>query len=75
MLLEYARRKYVPSKHPLHALWRQMRSRHDFSSEWQEFVRFAEDVGVRPHNCFLKKSDPSRPYGPDNWCWKQKVGC
>lgn len=61
-------------KHPLFNRWSHMmrhRASHPVAGEWQDFLRFALDIGEPPDpKAKLFAADESKPIGPDNFIWK-----
>lgn len=60
------------SSHPLYETWKWVRRRAVIGQEWGDFWRFVADVGARPspqHK--IQRLDPSKPYCPGNWCWRE----
>lgn len=57
--------------HPLYSIWFERRKRGSLCAEWAVSVlALADVVGKRPSQThLLRRPDPTRPYGPDNWEW------
>lgn len=65
------------NKHPLNHTWRQARQRGKAGCipEWNDFWQFVRDVGKKPEgNYSFRRIDGSRPYGPDNFYWREAAG-
>ena len=60
-------------QHPLYNSYNtHKRSSVGMVAEWvADFWLFVETVGDRPLNHTLRKSNPARAIGPDNWEWKE----
>src|SRR5204863_2895532 len=65
------------TKHPLYNRWAHMmrhRTNHPVAEEWQDFLRFAVDIGAPPEpRAMLFAADDSKPIGPDNHVWKMAI--
>ena len=64
------------SKHELYGTWRWIRKRTVTSTvpEWDDFWCFVKDVGDRPSDKHtIRRIDESKPYGPDNFFWKERL--
>ena len=72
-LVKYGRTQYEAKRHPLYSVWKNMRSQHPCTDDWREFRKFAADVGQRPHKSDLRRIDPDKPFGSDNFYWKRRV--
>ena len=54
-----------------HAAWMNLRAKHDYPPEWDDFVQFFCDVGERPSPTHqLTRRDPTEPHGPTNTYWR-----
>jgi Recombination endonuclease VII len=64
--------------HPLYQVWGWVRKQQRVAREWSSFNTFLQDVGARPSSDYrLYRVDSSKPYGPDNFEWREvkvKVG-
>lgn len=61
------------SKHPLWDSWKGMR-RANIVRGWNDFWAFASDVGDKPGARYtLKRRDEAKPFGPDNWYWREPI--
>src|SRR6516164_480191 len=60
--------------HPLYNHWTWIRrSNKRIDSRWDDFWTFVKDVGDRPSSIHrIGRVDESRPYGPDNFLWREK---
>lgn len=63
------------NKHPLNYAWRwTTRVAEGREDRWNDFYAFTEDVGEKPEGNFhLKRLDPQRPFGPDNFFWFERA--
>ena len=62
-------------EHPLYSQWTGTRrwSKTGRDPEWNDFWKFVEDVGERPSiDHTMRRKDPKKPIGPDNWYWHEK---
>ena len=61
--------------HPLYASWNyHKRLKNGLDPEWfNDFWVFVSAVGERPGNYTLRKLDPKKPLGPNNWLWKDPI--
>lgn len=59
-------------KHALYGTWKWIAKRTmiGVTPEWDDFWRFAKDVGERPDGHFIRQLDGRKPYGPGNFFWK-----
>lgn len=67
---------YLQQLHPLRLIWRNLRSRAQgaYPPSWTRFEAFLSDVGERPSSKHqLRRPDPARPWGPDNFAWREPV--
>lgn len=57
--------------HPLYSIWNERKSRGSLCAEWaSDIFAMAATVGERPSPThLLRRPDPQKPYGPDNWMW------
>lgn len=72
-LKHYQQRRF----HPLRATWRLLRSRakNQYPSDWDNFAAFLEAVGGRPSKDHqLRRPDPEKPWGLDNFVWREPIG-
>lgn len=62
-------------KHPLYSHWTwTARVKDGRAPEWNDFYVFVEHVGTRPSERHrLKRFDISKPFGPDNFYWKEQL--
>ena len=63
-------------KHPLYGQWTWMRrSNKRVDERWSDFWRFVADVGNPPRagDFRLYRLDEEKPYGPNNFFWREKV--
>lgn len=63
------------TQHPLQRSWQWIRRRKSqrVAKEWDDFWNFVRDVGEKPsprHSLWRK--DESKPYGPDNFYWRER---
>jgi len=63
------------NKHPLNQTYRWIRQRTKCGivPEWEDFWKFVDDVGERPEKGSIRPIDESKPYGPDNFFWKERL--
>ncbi len=60
--------------HPLYIAWFEKKQNKLLCEEWLTFKNFCDVVGKRPEGNFvLKRPDPTKPYGPDNWQWYEHL--
>jgi hypothetical protein len=61
-------------KHPLRQLWDWTgRAPQGRVKRWNDLWSFVADVGERPTGMRLRRYDPKRPWGPDNFYWKEPL--
>ena len=60
-------------KHPLYNAWRWIRDKGEgpICERWGSFWSFVEDVGEKVEGKVLRQIDKNRPYGPDNFYWRE----
>jgi hypothetical protein len=64
------------SNHPLYGTWKWITARTitGVLPVWEDFWQFVKDVGDRPSTKHtIRRLDESKPYGPDNFFWKERV--
>jgi hypothetical protein len=59
-------------KHPLNELWR-WTGRKGRVHRWNDFWLFVADVGPRPEGQRLRRYNTLKPWGPDNFYWKEPL--
>ncbi len=59
--------------HPLYCRWRQMKSLRHLSPEWARFWDFVDSVGESRGRTKMLRLDQSKPFGPDNFRWAEKL--
>jgi hypothetical protein len=61
--------------HPLYQSYHWHRRKLDgMCKEWaDDFWLFVNTVSPRPDGHTLRKTDPKKPIGPDNWYWKEAI--
>lgn len=62
-------------KHPAYAAWCNLRRSHrlDMQDSWREdFWTFVKDVPEKPENGQAKRPDSTKPWGKDNFYWKER---
>lgn len=62
--------KHGRSDTKTYLVWKtMMRSIHLVVKEWRNFVRFQNDMGVKPNNCMLMRRNVSKKYSKENCVW------
>ena len=65
-------------KHPAYRSWCGLKRYHllDMQEDWkQDFWKFVSDVGEKPETGRAFRPDSSRPWGADNFYWKERREC
>lgn len=63
-------------KHPLYGSWTWMRRKANstLGHEWKDFWKFVADVSERPSaNHYINRKDETKPFGPDNYFWRERI--
>lgn len=42
----------------------------NYEHEWGDFWKFVEDIGEKPNDTTLRRIDPKKPWGPNNFYWR-----
>jgi hypothetical protein len=59
--------------HPLYLRWSKMNTAGNLVPEWADFWRFVDDVGETRGRTKMLRHDQTKPMGPDNFYWAEKL--